>query len=77
MIFTTTVFVGTYASAGGEKVVYRVKKPGAHGGYAIVTETASEANNVAIFHFEPLSFCLVTSHISSVVKHINHRSDGF
>ena len=34
---------GTYASAGGEKIVYRVKKPGAHGGYSIVTETSNSS----------------------------------
>lgn len=33
---------GTYASAGGEKVVYRVKKPGAHGGYTIVTANSNK-----------------------------------
>lgn len=32
---------GTYASAGGEKAVYRVKKPGAHGGYTIITESGT------------------------------------
>ena len=36
--------LGTYASAGGEKAVYRVKKPGAHGGYAIVTESGTRAD---------------------------------
>ena len=36
---------GTYASSGGEKIVYRVKKPGAHGGYTIVTETNSSSNS--------------------------------
>lgn len=30
---------GTYASKGGEKFVYRVKKEGAFGGYKIVTES--------------------------------------
>lgn len=30
---------GTYASKGGEEVVYRVRKPGAFGGYAIVKES--------------------------------------
>mmetsp|Transcript_11821 Transcript_11821/g.16270 ORF Transcript_11821/g.16270 Transcript_11821/m.16270 type:complete len:214 (-) Transcript_11821:1411-2052(-) len=30
---------GTYASKGGEKFVYRVKKEGAYGGYKIVTES--------------------------------------
>ena len=34
---------GTYASAGGEKAVYRVKKPGAHGGYTIVTDAQSKS----------------------------------
>ena len=29
--------VGTYASKGGHKVVYRVKKPGTYGGYEIIT----------------------------------------
>lgn len=29
---------GTYASAGGEKFVYRVKKKSAFGGYTVVTE---------------------------------------
>ncbi len=29
---------GTYASSGGEKFVYRVKKTGSFGGYKIVTE---------------------------------------
>lgn len=29
---------GTYASKGGQEVVYRVKKTGAFGGYKIVTE---------------------------------------
>ena len=29
---------GTYASGGGQKFVYRVKKPGAFGGYKIVSE---------------------------------------
>ena len=29
---------GTYASAGGQKLVYRVKKAGAFGGYKIVEE---------------------------------------
>lgn len=29
---------GTYASQGGQKFTYRVKKPGAFGGYKIVTE---------------------------------------
>ena len=33
---------GTYASKGGEEIVYRVKKPGAFGGYAIVKETSRE-----------------------------------
>lgn len=35
---------GTYASAGGEKFTYRVKKPGAHGGYTIITETAPKGD---------------------------------
>lgn len=30
---------GTYASNGGEKFVYRVKKAGAYGGYSIVSES--------------------------------------
>eukprot|EP01034_Spumella_vulgaris_P028517 gene28517-35388_t len=30
---------GTYASAGGEKFVYRVKKKSAFGGYTVVTES--------------------------------------
>ena len=33
---------GTYASKGGEEIVYRVKKPGAYGGYAIVKESSRE-----------------------------------
>jgi hypothetical protein len=33
---------GTYASAGGSKFTYRVKKPGVYGGYQIVTETTNE-----------------------------------
>ena len=34
---------GTYASQGGEKFVYRVKKsgPGGYGGYKVVTESTS------------------------------------
>jgi len=32
---------GTYASNGGEKFVYRVKKTGSFGGYKIVTETTT------------------------------------
>lgn len=32
---------GTYASNGGEKFVYRVKKEGSFGGYKIVTETTT------------------------------------
>lgn len=34
---------GTYASQGGEKFVYRVKKsgPGGYGGYKVVTENTS------------------------------------
>ena len=35
---------GTYASGGGEKFVYRVKKEGAFGGYKIVTEDVSKGN---------------------------------
>ena len=34
---------GTYASAGGEKAVFRVKKAGAHGGYSIMTETQGKS----------------------------------
>lgn len=32
---------GTYASEGGEKFVYRVKKTGSFGGYKIVTENTT------------------------------------
>ncbi len=32
---------GTYASAGGEKFVYRVKKQSAFGGYTVVTESTA------------------------------------
>ena len=35
---------GTYASKGGEEIVYRVKKPGAFGGYAIVKESSKEGS---------------------------------
>lgn len=31
---------GTYASAGGEKFVYRMKKKSAYGGYTVVTESS-------------------------------------
>lgn len=33
---------GTYASAGGSRFTYRVKKAGAHGGYTIVTENTDK-----------------------------------
>lgn len=33
---------GTYASAGGEKFTYRVKKKSAFGGYTVVTEQLGE-----------------------------------
>lgn len=38
---------GTYASAGGEKIVYRVKKPGAHGGYTIITENNKSGDTLS------------------------------
>lgn len=34
---------GTYASQGGQKLTYRVKKPGSFGGYKIVTEDTGGA----------------------------------
>jgi len=36
---------GTYASNGGEKFVYRVKKVGAYGGYKIVTESTQSTKS--------------------------------
>jgi hypothetical protein len=35
---------GTYASKGGEEIVYRVKKPGSFGGYAILKESSAEGS---------------------------------
>ncbi len=36
---------GTYASAGGEKFVYRVKKKSAFGGYTVVTESTASTKS--------------------------------
>ena len=36
---------GTYASSGGEKFVYRVKKTGSFGGYKIVTEDTNSSTS--------------------------------
>lgn len=39
--FSEEAAFGTYASGGGEKITYRVKKQSAFGGYQIVTESAN------------------------------------
>ena len=41
---------GTYASAGGDKLVYRVKKTGAFGGYKIVTEVCVEGRGGSLLN---------------------------
>jgi hypothetical protein len=38
--------VGTYASEGGGKFVFRVKKEGAHGGYKIITEVRQRPSSI-------------------------------
>lgn len=39
---------GTYASSGGTKLTYRVKKEGTYGGYKIVTEVLACASQVLL-----------------------------
>ena len=45
MFVFITSFHNYYIDLGGEKLVYRVKKPGAHGTYMIVTESLSESKS--------------------------------
>lgn len=47
---------GTYASAGGEKFTYRVKKTGSFGGYQIVTEVNRMPYTIYCIH---MSVCLL------------------